>query len=346
MSVRTPTWTACALVSFVLAAPLLGSSAAAQSATAAPDKPKPRTATPSSQAPGTVAPALLEARRTLAAGDDARALDLATKYLAAHPASVDARVVAARAHLSRGDLSAAYEQLSRAVQIDSRNEDVLYYLGLVTGRFADATLGHLAETAPDFYRVHQLKAEALELQERRIDAEAEYELALKGQPASLEVLLALAKLKRIRLECESAIALYQRAEAVQPTFDGAYGLGVCYGYTQDDERAAVAFKQALGRDSRSAIAWSGLGTTLYRQGHAAEAIDALKRATVIEPKMVDAWYGLGRAYQQAGQAELSRQAFERAERLRAEPGADPDKPSTNDGQPRSMRPAPPAQEPH
>ncbi len=131
---------------------------------------------------------------------------------------------------------------------------------------------------------------------------------------------------------------------MQPTFDGAYGLGVCYGYTQDDEHAAPAFNQALKREPRSAIAWSGLGTTLFRQGHTAEAIDALKRATIIEPKMVDAWYGLGRAYQQAGQAELSRQAFDRAERLRAEPGADTDKPP-GDGKPAGTRPTP-AQEPH
>ena len=345
MSARTPKWIVCAAASLILAATVPESSVAAQSATAPPAKPGARTATPSSKGPGTVAPAVLEARRTLAAGDDARALDLVTKYLAAHPASVEARVVAARVYLARGDLNAAYEQLSQAVKLDSRNEDVLYYLGLVTGRFADAALGHLAETAPDFYRVHQLKAEALELQERRIDAEGEYELALKSQPDALEVLLALAKLKRIRLECDAAIALYKRAEAVQPTFDGAYGLGVCYGYTQDDEHAASAFKLALARDPRSAIAWSGLGTTLYRQGHAAEAVDALKRAIAIEPKMVDAWYGLGRAYQQTGQAELSRQAFDRAERLRAEPGADPDASPSGGGQPSTMRPAP-SKEPH
>ena len=341
MSVRTPKRMVCVAVVLVLAAAVARSSIAAQSATPAPAKTGPRTATPSSPAPGPVAPAILDARRSLAAGDDARALDLVTKYLAAHPASVDARVVAARVYLSRGDLNAAYEQLSQAVKVDSRNEDVLYYLGLVTGRFADATLGHLAEIAPDFYRVHQLKAEALELQERRLDAEGEYELALKSQPDALEVLLALAKLKRIRLECEAAVALYKRAEAVQPTFDGAYGLGVCYGYTQDDEHAAAAFKLALERDPRSAIAWSGLGTTLYRQGHAAEAVHALKRATAIEPKMVDAWYGLGRAYQQTGQAELSRQAFDRAERLRAEPGADADRPPSGSSPPSTMRPTPP-----
>ena len=317
---------------------------ASQSPAPGSAKAQPGATTPPREAPAAVVAAIQESRQALAAGDDGRALTLVTKYLATHPTSVDARVVAARVYLTRGDLNGAYEQLSQAIKIDSRNVDVLYYLGFVTGRFADATLGRLAETAPDFYRVHQLKGEALELQERRIDAEAEYELALKSQPDALEVLLALAKLKRVRLECESAISLYQRAEAVQPTFDGVYGLGVCYSYTQDDEHAAAAFNQALKREPQSAIAWSGLGTTLFRQGHTGEAIGALKRATTIEPKMVDAWYGLGRAYQQAGQAELARQAFDRAERLRAEPGADTDKPP-GDGQPAGTRPTP-AQEPH
>ncbi len=65
----------------------------------------------------------------------------------------------------------------------------------------------------------------LEVQQRNADAEKEYATALEAKPELLEALLALAKLKRIRLACEEALGLYDRAESIRPTFDAAYGLG-------------------------------------------------------------------------------------------------------------------------
>ena len=102
-------------------------------------------------------------------------------------------------------------------------------------------------------------AESLEAQDRRQAAETEYEAALAPRPDLLEALLGLAKLKRIRLACDEAIALYKnRAEAsVRPTFEGAYGLGMCESVRQNDgcgcppvrtgDRARSARRGSLGR---------------------------------------------------------------------------------------------------
>jgi tetratricopeptide (TPR) repeat protein len=260
-------------------------------------------------------PRLTSARRALSVGDSAGALTLAREYLAQHPADVRAHVLIARTEIRTGDFDAAFQQLRRAMRVAPRNEDVLYYMGLVSARLAEQELLRLAQLAPESARVHQLQAEALEAQDRRTAAEEEYEAALKVKPDLIDALLPLAKLKRIRLACEDAIPLYEKAEALRPTFDGAYGLGVCYGYLQRDEEAVGKFEAATQRDPKAAVAWVGLGTSLAKTGRAADGVPKLQHAIALEPKMGEAYYALGMAYQASRQPELAKKAFRQAEQL-------------------------------
>jgi Tfp pilus assembly protein PilF len=285
------------------------------------------------QTPATKPPAdtrLREATRALLAGDTARALALGKDFLAQHPNDVRADVLIARAYIRNADFDAAYRQLRRAVRIAPRNEDVLYYMGVVSARLAEQQLLRLAEMAPESARVHQLQAEALEAQERRSAAEEEYEAALKAKPDLLDALLGLAKLKRIRLACEDAIGLYEKAETIRPTFDGAYGLGVCYSYLQRDDEAVGKFDAATRRDPQAAVAWVGLGTSLAKTGRAAAGIPKLQRAIALEPKMGEAYYALGMAYQAARQPELAQKAFRQAQQLGGtlDSGSTPSAPDT------------------
>jgi tetratricopeptide (TPR) repeat protein len=267
---------------------------------------------------------LEEASRALAAGDSERALRLGEAYLKQHPADPSARVLMARAHLARADahpeeLSAAYDHLRRALRAATANEDVLYYLGLVTGRLSQAEFQRLVAMAPDSARVHQLMAESFEAQERRTEAEAEYAAALEKKPDLLDALLGLAKLKRIRLDYEGAIPLYEKAEAIRPTFDGAYGLGTCHLRRHENEAAVANFERAVERNPQSAIALVGLGSALLGLGRTADAISRLERAVKLEPRMSEAYYVLGRSYQMAGETSRAQEAYATAERLRTSP---------------------------
>jgi protein O-GlcNAc transferase len=266
-------------------------------------------------------PHVAEGERALLRGEPAKALQLADAAIAARPANAAARMLAARAHLEQGELEAAWRELDRVLARAPDHVDALALMGLVSGRLAGATFETLEKRAPESARVQQLKGEALEAQEQRAEAEAAYEAALKADPNLLDALLPLAKLKRIRLACEEAIPLYERAEGLRPTPEGAYGLGYCYGFQQDDEKAIGYFRQAIARDASSAVAWSGLGTSLVKTGRVAEGIAALKKGLAIEPKMSDGWYMLGLAYQAAKEPALAKDAFDRAEALRT--GAKP-----------------------
>jgi predicted Zn-dependent protease len=288
------------LVACVLAGLLL----AAAGAGAQPARPRPD-------------PRLIEAQRALTRGELARAFELGSAHVKAHPREAPGRVLLARVHFERGELDQAYEELDRALRADPRDVDVLAYLGLVSGHLAASAFERLVTGAPGSARMLQLQGETFEAQDRRRDAETAYEAALAVQPDLLDALLPLARLKRMRLACEEAIALYERAEKVKPTFDSAYGTGFCLAYMQEDAAAAARYRQAIQRDPTAAVAWSGLGAALVKVGRTADGVAALKRAVALEPRMSEPWYILGMAYQASGDTVRSKEAFAKAESLRA-----------------------------
>ena len=304
--------TAAALVAAAVIALHPGGSGAGQPARRVPP------AKAGAAAPQAQAVAVTRATQALAAGEIDRAAALAADHLRTHPRSAAARVVLARVHIERNDLEAAYRELDRAQRESPRDIDVLYYLGLVAGVLAADRFDALVRAAPRPARGHQLVAESLEAQERRSEAERAYEAAIDAQPDLLDALLGLARLKRIRLDCDGAKALYARAEAVRPTFDGAYGLGSCLLREQDFAAARTQLARAVERDPRSGVALVGLGAALLGLGRPTEALPALKRAVAMEPAMDEGWYVLARAHQAAGQRADAERAFAAVERLRRE----------------------------
>ena len=102
-----------------------------------------------------------------------------------------------------------------------------------------------------------------------------------------------------------------KAESVRPTFDGAYGLGVCRSYLQNDEARGRAVRTGRARDPSAAVAWAGLGTSLVKLRRTAEGIAKLQRAVALEPGMSEAHYMLGMAYQASGDKHVPRRRSRR-----------------------------------
>jgi predicted Zn-dependent protease len=279
---------------------------------------------PARPSPSPVTTLLADARRALSAGDLDAASHHAEACVARAAGDVRCHLLLGRVRAAAGRWHDAYEPLRRASTLAPNDADVLYFLGLVTARLAQIELERVFTVDPDSPRVHQLLAEALEAQERRAEAEAEYELALAARPDLIEALLPLARLKRGRLDCEGAIALYTRAERVRPTFEAAHGLGRCHLQRGEHALARERFRQAVARDPKAALAWVGLGSVELHAGNPGEAIAPLQRAIALEPRLGEAYYLLGRAHQQQGDQVRAQEAFATAERLRTSaPGGEP-----------------------
>jgi tetratricopeptide (TPR) repeat protein len=265
---------------------------------------------------------MAEAFKALYSGDPGRALQLTSAYLKEHPSDVKVLVLQARAHVAREEYEAAYDGLVKALALDARNADALYFLAIVASQLSTGAFDRVFALQPDGARVHQLMARSLRLQESPLEAAAEYELALKADPNLVDALLEFAAMDREQSNCDHAVDLYERAQRVQPSYDGAYGLGLCLAVQNNQARAVETFREALKYDPKSAAAEFGLGSSLLQLGDAASAVAALQRAAQLAPNMRETYYVLGRAYQTMGQSERAQEAFARATAL-ARPGATP-----------------------
>ncbi len=257
-----------------------------------------------------------EALNAILRGDYPHAATVASARLKTQPANSRLRVLLARAEMGQGNLQTAYVELQRAVKADPKNIDALYYLALVAEVLGPQSYERLYSLAPKSDRVHQLMAEAALAQENQAEAESEFNAALAANPQSADTLLGLAELKRTQSKFEEALPLYRRAEAlVGLNHDIAYGIGVCYAYQQDRQRAIEYFRRATVFAPKADATQFALGNELFQAGQFAEAIEPLKLAAALNPKIKQAYFLLGRAYQRLGQAEAARAAFKRVDEL-------------------------------
>ena len=257
-----------------------------------------------------------EATTAILRGDFARAASLATARLKKNPRDARWRVLLARAEMGQGNLQTALAELRRALEIDPRQVDALYYLALIAGALGPQTYERLYQLAPNSDRVHQLLAEAALAQENQAEAETEYRAAIESNPRSAEALLGLAELKRTQSKFDEALSLYRQAESISGlNHDIAYGIGVCLSYQQEHAKALDYFRRAAAFAPDAEATQFALGNALFQVGRIREAIAPLKRAIAINPKIKQAYLLLGRIYQRLGQTQAAKAAFQRVEEL-------------------------------
>ena len=260
--------------------------------------------------------ALTEATRAFYGGDYGLAVQLAEKHLRKYPRDVPVRVVLARAELAQGKLQEAFDELQRALAVEPKNIDALYYLSLVSRELSQREYQRLFSMAPESARVHQLIAESAQAAENTSKAEQEFEEALEANPHSVEVATELAELKRSQSKFDEAIAFYIQAEKSGPlTYDVAYGLGACYTYKQDYPRAIEWLRKAVALAPDATAGRFALGNALFQDGQIEAAIPDLKEALRLEPRMKQAYFLLGRAYSKLGRQEEARAAIKKLDEL-------------------------------
>ena len=210
-----------------------------------------------------------------------------------------------------------------------RDPDVLY---AATHAFSDLSLRasqDLAREAPFSFQVHELNAEALELQGRWDEAAVEYRKILDINPmlpgvhARLGRAL-LSKPQATPADTEQAKKAFEEEIEIDPKNAVAeFVLGQIAADAGDSATAIRHFEKAAKLDTSFAEAYLGLGTSLNSVKRYREAIPPLEAYEKMAPDSPTGHYQLALAYAGAGrredanrEAQLQRQSSEALEAVK------------------------------
>jgi len=270
------------------------------------------------------ASALRESTRAFYRGDYAKASELAKAHLRRFPNDAPVRVILARAEFAQNKFDQALANLQKALTADPKNIDALFYLSLLAKERSQRENERLYSLAPNSDRVYQLLGETALATENEatqdpaaeIEAEKEFQKALKINPRAIEVLTELAQLKRSQWKFDEAIKYYMQAEQASPlTYEIAYGLGACYASKREYPQAINWLQKAVVLAPDSADGHFALGSALVQSGQFEAAIPELNAARQMHPGMKQAYFLLGRAYSKLGRSQEAKVAFEKVDEL-------------------------------
>ena len=210
-----------------------------------------------------------------------------------------------------------------------RDPEVLY---AATHAYSDLSMSAsqtLAREAPFSFQVHELNAEALELQQKWDEAAAEYRKILEINPflPGIHARLGRALLSRQQPSADQVAqakkAFEQELEIDPRNASAEYVLGELARNDNDMATAVRHFSKATKLDTEFAEAYLGLGTALTASKQFAEAIPPLETYEKMAPDSPTGHYQLALAYAGAGrkddanrEAALQRQSAEALEAVK------------------------------
>lgn len=228
---------------------------------------------------------------------------------------------AARQHLLRGQVPEARRALDRALALASNDA-----------------------------RAHALRAAVALVQNRKAEARADAERAVAADPAAPEAHLALSWVQQAEFDLDGALASARRAVALDPDDPQAliqesrllFGMGrtreavkvaekarqrapkdalvnSTWGFLQlargRVEEASQAFQEAIAQDSTLGEPHLGLGLVRFRRNQTEEAVEEMRKATLLEPKAALYNSYLGKAYYEAKNDRLAQKYLAEAKQL-------------------------------
>ena len=227
-----------------------------------------------------------------------------------------------------------------------RDPEVLYAAAHAYSDLSLKSSQDLAREAPFSFQVHELNAEALELQGKWEDAAAEYRKILEINPMlpGIHARLGRALISKPQpspSEVDQAKKNFAEEIEIDPRNTAAeYVLGQLAADANDFSTAIRHFERATKLDTGFAEAFLGLGTSLNSAKRFADAIPPLESYEKMAPDSPTGHYQLAVAYAGAGrkddanrEAALQRQTAEALEAVKRKAATALEKQSTPDPHP-------------
>lgn len=195
-------------------------------------------------------------------------------------------------HLEQYDRAvAAYQKALAILPCDANTHDLLGDLYRKLGK-VDEALHEYQESvryAPDDFTAWHAIGQILEERGQMDEAKAAYEKAvaaaeayLKRNPRDATVTYTLGLMYLLLGDAERAIALLQKALALQPSAEGHRALGNAYSEAGEYEKALEEYQAALALDPQNVATWVALGNTYDKLGRTEEAIAAYRQSLALQ----------------------------------------------------------------
>jgi tetratricopeptide (TPR) repeat protein len=222
-----------------------------------------------------------------------------------NPADRTARLFLARSLIQLNDLDGALKLLIQLQREDPKNAEVLFSLGNLYSSLAQVTFGKIQAADPNSYLLEVVLGKVSEIKQIYADAAEHYKRAIERAPDVPDLYYKYAHALWAAGDSAGALAAYNHALEKNP-----------YDYQSQWESARILLsdnpQEALHRADRALALKSGIpgaeiirGRALLSLEKPAEAIEALKNASTLDPDDPAIHFQLARAYRQAGQPQAA-----------------------------------------
>jgi len=202
----------------------------------------------------------------------------------------------ARALSGQGKLSDAIDNIRRAVEIEPENPEYLYFLGLIYEQgqqIQDAVESFQKSIAknPKNADAYEHLGQNLNVQNRFLEAVTAFKKAAELDPTRARLWAQIADSQQQAGDLDGAIGSYQKSLAQDPNQPGVWSrLGIAYkdrGCTGCKNRAIEALKRAEVVDPKDWVAHHELGYLYKDDGRRAEAIAQFRKYLNLRPDAGD-----------------------------------------------------------
>jgi tetratricopeptide (TPR) repeat protein len=241
--------------------------------------------------------------------------------LAQQPDNVEALTWMGIVQLSIGNAETAATALDHAATLAPTNAGVLYYQGRAHSRIAADAYKALYKLDPDSALVHRALAESLSDSDQPAKAIAEFQAALRKQPADADLYEELGDEEQKVSRFDDAAAAYAQELKLNPhSAIATYNLGKMDVQRGQPEPGVALLQQAVALHAAEAPAQFYLGLGLSQLNRNDDAAKALQASLAADPSPFiaqSAWYQLGRVYARLGRKADAAHAFAEVQRLKA-----------------------------
>lgn len=250
------------------------------------------------------------------------ALVIYEEILQSHPDNFHALQLSGMISAQHNDFSKAFDYLSRAVQIDDTEPNVLNNHGVVSkemGFYEDALVsyGKAIQINPNHYEAHNNRGVVLKHLGENETAVKCYETAITIKPDYLGAHLNQANLLQELGRLEEALLAYEQVIKIDQNFTAAYiKCAIVLQSLGRDDEALKKLQLVMAIEPNLPELHNAYGVIYRAQGDVEKALQSYKTAIELEPNYSEAFFNQGVLLQETGQLDDAIKSYDKALSIR------------------------------